>query len=145
MSGESEEETECLNSYLREAKEEINYYSWHDGIVSSFFGIGVGGIFAVFLFEIVPNREDVGNFIWVTVGDLPSAKITCEEAPNPACALDGYIGAMEEWVEAAKSGKSVENLIPVNVPATPENGEQLETRLKFLEEKILVNYKADLS
>lgn len=145
MTGESAEERDSLRSYLQEAEDEINYYSWHDGIVNSYFGMGVGGIFAVFLFEILPNREEIDNFVWVIVGDLPSAYITCEEAPNPACALDGYIGAMEEWVEAAKSGKSVENLIPVNVHATPEYGEQLESRLKFLDEKILVNYKADLS
>ena len=83
MSGESEEETEDLRKYLREAEEEINFYTWHNGIVNSYFGMGVGGIFAVFLFEIIPNREDVDKFVWVIVGDLPSAYITCEEAPNP--------------------------------------------------------------
>ncbi len=145
MSGESEEETESLNNYLREAEEEINFYTWHNGIANSYFGMGVGGIFAVFLFEVIPNREDIDKFVWVIVGDLTPAYITCEDAPNPACAFDGYIGAMEEWVEAAKFGKSVENLIPVNVPATPEYGAQLENRLRFLNERILINYKDDLS
>jgi hypothetical protein len=144
MGGGTDEETEELKAYLNEAESEINFYSWHDGIVRSYFGMGIGGIFAIFLFEILPNRKNVDNFVWVIVGDLPSAYITCETAPNPACALDCYICAMEEWVEAAKIGKSVENLIPVNVPATPENGLLLETRLKFLDEKILVNHKADL-
>ena len=144
MQGQYQEEIESLRALLVEAEREINFYSWHDGIVKSFFGIGVGGIFGVFLFQILPNRDDVDDFVWVVVGDLPPAYITCEDAPNPACALDGYIGAMEEWVAAAKAGESVENLIPVNVPATPENGELLEARLRFLDERILVNYESDL-
>ncbi|WP_208636415.1 hypothetical protein [Mesorhizobium helmanticense] len=41
---------------------------------------------------------------------------------------------MEEWVEAARQGKSVAELIPVNVPA---NAEMLDRRLKFLDEKVL--------
>ena len=145
MVGETDDETEELKLYLCEAESEINYYSWHDGIISKYFGMGIGGVFAVFLFEIQPNQKEVDNYLWVIVGDLPPAYITCEEAPNPACALDGYIGAMEEWVDAAKTERSVENLIPVNVPATPENGVMLEKRLRFLDENILNKYKSDLS
>ncbi|WP_292509327.1 hypothetical protein [Mesorhizobium sp.] len=44
---------------------------------------------------------------------------------------------MEEWVEAARQGKSVGDLIPVNVPANPANAEMLDRRLKFLDEKVL--------
>jgi len=126
MGGESDEETEELKAYLLEAESEINFYSWHDGIVCSYFGMGVGGIFAIFLFEILPNRKSVDDYVWVIVGDLPPAYITCDNAPNPACALDCYICAMEDWVKAAKNGDSVENLIPVNIPASPENGALLE-------------------
>ena len=144
MFGESEEETKQLCEYLDEAKEYINYYSWHHGINNSYYGIGVGGIFAIFLFEIIPNREDIDNYVWVIVGDIPPAYITCEDAPNPACALDIYIGAMSESVQASIAGESVESLIPVNVPATPENGEMLKSRLEFLGEKVLSNYEKDL-
>ena len=144
MKGDSAQETEELKQYLKEAEEEINFYTWHDDIVESYFGMGVAGIFAIFLFKVATNREDVDEFSWVIVGDLPPIYITCECAPNPACALDGYIGAMEEWAEAAVANKSVGNLVPVNVDATPENGKLLQSRLKFLDENILVNYQADL-
>ena len=144
MAGDSDEETALLNSHLEEAVEYLNFFSWHSGIKESYFGIGIGGIFSVFLFEITPNREDVDDYVWVIVGDIPPAYITCEDAPNPASALDGYIGAMSEWAEAALAGESVAELIPVNVPATPEAGENLKTRLEFLDSRVLAGYEDDL-
>jgi hypothetical protein len=48
--------------------------------------------------------------------------------------LDAYIGEMETWVRAARSGESVSGLIPVNVPPTTENAEALERRLKMLDD-----------
>uniref|UniRef100_A0A486XR40 Uncharacterized protein n=1 Tax=Rheinheimera sp. BAL341 TaxID=1708203 RepID=A0A486XR40_9GAMM len=51
---------------------------------------------------------------------------------------------MLEWVEAAQKGYSVAELIPVNVPATKENGDMLKIRLDFLDAKILTEYKEDL-
>jgi hypothetical protein len=58
--------------------------------------------------------------------------------------LDGYIGAMSEWVDAASKGMSVAELIPVNVPATIENAELLRKRLDFLDQRVLVDYQEDL-
>jgi hypothetical protein len=87
---------------------------------------------------------EVDQWIWVIVGDLPPAYLTTDECPNPATALDGYIGAMLEWVDAAQKGKSVAELIPVNVPATKKHAKMLKTRLEFLDERILSEYQDDL-
>jgi len=81
---------------------------------------------------------------WVIVGDIPPAYLTCDQCPNPATALDGYIGAMLEWVDAAEKGEPVAELIPVNAPATRENAQRLKTRMSFLEENILSEYENDL-
>lgn len=78
------------------------------------------------------------------MGDLPSAYLTTDDCPNPATALDGYIGAMQEWVDAAQKGRSVAELIPVNVPATKEKASMLKTLLDFLDERILSEYQEDL-
>ncbi len=78
------------------------------------------------------------------VGDLPPAYITTEDAPNPATALDGYIGAMDDWVKAAKAGQSVADLIPVNVSPTVENAKRLESRLRFLDKEVLAHCAEDL-
>jgi hypothetical protein len=96
------------------------------------------------LFQISPARQDVDEWVWVIVGDLPPAYITCEDSPNPACALDAYIGAMSEWVVAASSRSSVVELIPVNVEPSKENAERLRLRLKFIDDNILLNFKKDL-
>ena len=101
------------------------------------------GIIGIFLFQFVPNREDVDEWVWVIVGDLPPTYLTVDECPNPGAALDGYIGAMEEWVAAVEKGNSVAELIPVNVPATPENAIKLRSRLEFLDKKILSKYYED--
>ena len=84
------------------------------------------------------------NLIWVIVGDLPSAYITVENSPNPACALDSYIGAMEDWVEAVEQGRPVFDIIPVNAEPTLANAQRLKTRLSFLDEEILARCNGEL-
>ncbi|ESY06863.1 hypothetical protein X753_14520 [Mesorhizobium sp. LNJC399B00] len=71
------------------------------------------------------------------VGDVPTTYNPADDTKTPFETLDGYIGALEDWVEAARQGKSVAKLIPVNVDATPANAEMLASRLEFLDERIL--------
>jgi hypothetical protein len=145
MRGEDEEETAGLRELLDEATAYLKRFGWHRGLGEAYFGLGVAKILGVFLFEVVPASEEVDDKVWVVVGDLPPAYISTEDAPNPATALDSYIGAMEEWVEAAKEGRGVEGLIPVNVPPTAENADRLESRLRFLDDEILSHYEEDLT
>lgn len=128
---------EELDSARREAREYLEFYDWVSSIKGEYFGYGADGIIYIFLFEIAPGRPEVDPWIWVIVGDVPPTYLPAEDARTPYEALDGYIGAMEEWVEAARQGKSVADLIPVNVPANPTNAEMLASRLKFLDEKVL--------
>jgi hypothetical protein len=51
--------------------------------------------------------------------------------------LDGYIWEMRKWVALAKEGRTSDDVIPVNVPATPTWAESLENRLDALERKII--------
>jgi hypothetical protein len=139
-----QEDVAEMNSMYQEAREFLEFYDWCSEIKESFIGMLYPGIVAVFLFKIVPSRQDVDEWIWVIVGDLPPAYLTTDECPNPATALDGYVGAMLAWVDAAQKGKSVAELIPVNVLATKENAKMLKTRLDFLDERILSEYQDDL-
>ncbi len=129
---------------LEEAINEISFYDWCLDIVESYVGIFYPGIVGVFLFKIVRVNETVDEWLWVVVGDLPPIYIDLNESPNAACALDSYIGAMEEWVEAVERGDSVSKLVPVNVPATRENAKKLKVKLTLLDEMILSKYKEDL-
>jgi hypothetical protein len=143
--GEDENETKELMEMFENASKYIQSFSWCARVESGYMGMGYPGIMGVFLFKIKPAKENVDNWIWVINGDLPSAYISAYGFPNPATALDGYIGAMIEWVEAVKSGDDVSDLIPVNVPPTKEWAEQLESRLKFLRDEILSCYEDDLA
>lgn len=126
-----------IKDQLDEARSFILFYDWLESITHEYLGYHAEGILSIFLFKITPNRLDIDKWVWVIVGDLPSAYITCENAKNPWEALDSYIGAMEEWIKAARNGKSVSDLIPVNVPATVENAEMLARRINFLDTRIL--------
>jgi len=145
MKGDDDDETAGLRELLAEADKYLKGFPWVREVKAAYLGIGVAKIVGIFLFEIIPSRENVDDRVWVIVGDLPPAYITAEDAPNPAAALDAYIGAMEQWVEAAKAGRSVKNLIPVNVPPTLENAARLESRLSFLDREILSKYPDDLA
>lgn len=147
LKGDDEEDTRLLNAMLEEAENYIlAQKKWCGGIKSKYFGLGVGEVVAVFLFEIIPKKQNVDDYVWIIVGDLPPLYITTENAPNPACALDAYLGAMEKWVDFAIHGKYDKKCHPVPVEAEPtkENGELLKKRIKFIDEEILNSYREDL-
>lgn len=126
-----------FGDYLQEARDYLSFFNWHDGIREEYVGGFFEGILGLFLFRIEPKLVGVDEWVWVVVGDLPPTYLTCDTCRNPSEALGGYIGEMQEWVLAAETGQSVAELIPVNVPATPENAQILRTRLRFLNSKIL--------
>lgn len=131
-----------LSNALIEARKFLSFYKWVGGVKGEYIGAGFDGILYIFLFEIVPARDGVDSWLWVVVGDVPPAYITCEDAKNPYEALDAYVGAMEEWVRFARAGKSVSDIIPVNIPATTENADMLDRRLKLIDKRILPTLKS---
>ena len=144
ISGEDDSETADLREMLREATEFMLSFRWCTMIRESYLGMGIGGVVGVFLLKIVPAKADVDEWLWVIVGDLPPAYIVTDNAPNAACALAAYIQEMRRWADAAKNGKTVTDLIPLNVPATPENAKELAGRLDFLKTEVLSQYLDDL-
>ncbi len=142
--GEDEEDTILLKGHLTEAVDYVNRQKWCSEIVECFFGFGVGGVAAVFLFNIRSDDPEVDDYVWAVVGDIPPLYLTVEDCPNPACALDGYIGALEQWAAAAIKQKAMEGLPPVSAPATVENGKALKRRLQFLDREVLSQYQSDL-
>jgi len=135
--GEDEVETRQLRTLAEVATAFVERFRWCRSIRKRRFAFGVADIVGVFLFEIDPASEAIDNELWVVVGDLPSAYLVTDDAPDAHGALEGYIYEMRRWVSAARLGESVHELIPVNVPGTPEWAEELDQRLQFLEEHIV--------
>ena len=137
MKGDNPEDTRLLKSMFKEARRYLLSFNWCREIKKSWFGWGVGGVCAVFLFEIIPAKKNVDRWLWVVVGDLPSAYLVLDGNSTPMKALDTYVELMQEWVEAVKQGKRTNKLIPVDAPETMENADLLERRLAFLRKKVL--------
>ncbi|MGA7241147.1 MAG: hypothetical protein WBY44_36030 [Bryobacteraceae bacterium] len=137
IQGEDAEDTNLLKQMAAEARNFVSSQKWCDHIDGLHLAYGVGGVVGVFLVQITPRSDNVDNCLWVIVGDLPPAYIVTEDNPTAAEALDSYCSEMEAWVEAANEGASVDELIPVNVPPTPEHAEQLGGRIAYIRSKIL--------
>jgi len=137
IEGDSLVETDLLKKMEAEAHEFICRQDWCEHIDRQYLAYGVGGVVAVFFFQITPNAEDVDSCLWVVVGDLPPAYLVVDDCPTAADVLDGYCSLMMEWVEAVEAGESVDELIPVNASPTIENAEQLKGRLDFLRSRII--------
>jgi hypothetical protein len=100
--------------------------------------VGIGRIFAVFLFEIEPALDEVDAEMWVVVGDMPSAIIVPDESPDPLAALKIYVREMREWVTAVRSGDpaALEACLPISARPTLELAAALEGRMNFLEREV---------
>jgi hypothetical protein len=144
VQGDDEEDTQLLRELIARAKRYIEGFAWCKDLRETYFGLGVGGIFAVVLTRIEPAREDVDEWLWVVVGDLPPLYLVTDDAPNPAAALDAYIGEAERWVAAVRAGEPVDDLMPTGAPPTSEWADQLDSRLRFLDREILAGYEEDL-
>jgi hypothetical protein len=139
MKGDDEEDTALLKQMLEEASRYLCSFDWCSRVVRAWFGLGVGGVVAVFLFEIGPVSSDVDPLLWVIVGDLPPAYLVTDSLATPSDALRTYVEEMRTWVETVKGGGSLEDVIPVDTPATPEFAERLATRLDYFEREFLAS------
>jgi hypothetical protein len=137
MAGEDDNGTHRLREMEKVARNFITSFDWCASVRDFYFGDGIAGVFAVFLAHIEPARPSVDEYLWVVVGDIPSAYLVIDDCPRPKEALEGYIWEMRKWVALAKEGQTSKDVIPVNVPATPEWAETLERRLDALEQKII--------
>ncbi len=132
VEGDDEQDTTLLRKMSEDASTYVSSFSWCEVIRESYFGGGVGGIFAVFFLRIRPSRPDVDPWIWTMVGDIPPAYLPLCDCESPAQAFRSYICGMTRWVEMARSGGAVIpkwNVPPVNLPATPEWAEKLNQKL----------------
>ena len=141
MRGDSLLDTDKLKSMLREAESYLQSFAWCRRITECFYGLGIGGVVAVFLFHIQPDNDSVDEWLWVISGDLPPAYLVVDLSPTPVSALETYITEMDEWVTAVKKGKSTDELIPVNVSPILENAGRLEKRLDFLLKEVIPRYR----
>jgi hypothetical protein len=137
IQGDSVVDTNLLREMATRASEFICAQEWCERIDRQYLAYGVGGVVAVFLFQITPCGEEIDTCLWVIVGDLPPAYIVAEDNPTAADALDAYCLEMKAWVDAVEKGEGIEDLIPVNAPANRDYADQLRGRIEFLRTEIM--------
>lgn len=145
MIGEDEEETKLLHELSARAQTFLSSFVWCQSIAELYFGEGIGGIFGIFFARIRPSRVDVDEFLWVIVGDFPPAYLVPDRCKTPSQAMVAYIEEMRKWIDLARHSKTSPDVIPVNVPATPEWAEILASRLDALEKEIIPLWFPDSS
>jgi len=141
MSGEDEQEAELLKEHLGEAHKYLHTFTWCRAIKDEFFGCGVGGVVAVFLFRIDPD-EGADEWLWVIVGDLPSAYLVTDEASDACKALSVYCRLMDDWIYAVRTGAALDDVYPVAADPTPENAAMLAARIRLLRDEILPAFQS---
>src|SRR5262245_16319884 len=87
IEGEDEEETRQLQALVKAAQSYVKAWKWCGEIKQAYFGVGMGDKLAVSLIHLVP-RGDADEWVWVVTGDLPTAYLVTDDAPDPLAALE---------------------------------------------------------
>jgi hypothetical protein len=134
LQGEDEEDTQLLREQAQTARGYIATLPWCVVVLDGYFAGGVGGVFTIFLFHIVPTRPEIDDWMWVVVGDIPSAYLPLEDAPNPREVFQSYCEGIEWWSEWVRSGTEgpPDDVPPLDVPPTASWADFLEKRAQSL-------------
>ncbi len=142
MTGQDDEDAKLLHLMAAGAEKYLRSFPWCKSIREVYFGDGYGGVAAVFLFHIEPSQDGVDEWLWVISCDVSPAYLVTDSCKTPSQALAGYVEEVSKWVQLAKQGRSSKEVIPVYMPATPENAASVEDRLKILQTVIVPAFQA---
>lgn len=85
--GDDEEDTRLLREMAEKAAHYVMSFEWCVELQDQYFGDGVGGIVAVFLFRVIIRDVAKPEWIWVIVGDVPPIYLEFEGFPSPRSAI----------------------------------------------------------
>jgi hypothetical protein len=137
------DEEEGCGSLVDKATAFLGGFAWANNRKNLWVADCIPGVLGIFLVELDPQGQDVDQYIWVVVGDLPPAYLSSEYAKSPKDALDGYMGEMLAWVEAVEKGEPTDELIPNNGAPTLANARALRSRLEFLGREVLPHLQGE--
>jgi hypothetical protein len=143
MQGEDEEDTLLLKGMADLATRYVRSYTWCVELKEGYFGDGIGGVVGIFLLRVAIKGCERDQWIWVFMGEIPSAYLAVGRFTNPRAALEKYIEGLEEWAEAAERGRPLKDLIPIELPPTPEIISKVRKTSASLRETILPSIRND--
>jgi hypothetical protein len=111
--GIDDEDTGQLRAMHVAAMDYIKSFKWSKGVTETFFGMGLGGVFSIFLFRFDALVGGTDEFLWVVEGDIPSAYLVADDAETPEGAARVYFGLTEDWANAVLQGRALDDVFPV--------------------------------
>jgi hypothetical protein len=140
--GGDESDTKLLKSMASGAQQYLLSFRWCKGIREAYFADGYGGIIAIFFVRIEPSQPNIDEWLWVVYGrDFPPAYLVTDTCKSPLQAFERYLSGLADWIQLAKQGKSAKDTMPICVPSTLENAEELEPKLTFLRQAVLPQFQ----
>jgi hypothetical protein len=121
----------------REAERFLARHRWCGRVSQVTPVFAITGVLGIFRCSLAPSDPRADAVVWVIVGDLPPAYIAYQPEDSWQDALRGYVEEMEELVEGVSAGASLDDVIPVNAPATSEYADMLASRLEFITTHLL--------
>lgn len=139
MAGDDAEDTALLEEMLAEARAYLLRQRWCGSIADTYWGDGVGGVVAVFLFRVAMHgsQNTREEWVWVICGDVPTMYLATDELHEPGQALGRYCDLLEEWVAVARAGGDLRTVLPIAADPTAEHIAMLEQRIDFLRADII--------
>jgi hypothetical protein len=137
IEGDDELDTALLIAMAKEGEAYLRSFAWCLDIKQGRLVDGFGGIIALLLFQVTIRNVPDDEWVWIFIGDVPSAYLEAEPFATPHAALRRYLDGLDEWIAATEAGKPLQDLIPIEVTPSPELIAQLRPRIKTLREQIL--------
>jgi hypothetical protein len=141
--GEDEEDTFLLKEMAEMATRYLRSFDWCIDIEDGYFTDGVGGVVGMFLFRLKIRGFAKPQWLWVFMGNIPSAYLLVGKYTNPRAALEKYIQGLEQWVREAEHGKISPDMIPIELSPSPENLSKALGTIASLRESILPNIRCE--
>jgi len=143
MEGEDVNETLFFKEMAEMAARYVRSYGWCLELKEGYFGDGIGGIIAIFLFQVTVKGFDGDQWVWVFMGELPSAYLILGGHTSPQAALKKYVSGLEEWADAAERGRPLNDLIPVELSPRTDVISKVRSTITSLREIVLPNIRDD--
>lgn len=125
-----------LGDFFPDGYQFLTAMPWHNGVVKSYFGGGLQGLVACFLFEIVSRDPKVDSMIWVVGGEVPWVYLVTDRAKNWVAALDLYVELANEWIEASTDDEREEKVFPFSKTLNAKSKKEMTELISKLQLRI---------
>lgn len=136
LRGQTERETQYLQEYARRARALLESFVWCTGIRQLLYGVGAGGVIAVFFADVLIKGK-TREWLWVVTGDLPAAYLPESAGPTPCAALSAYCEGAAAWAAAVLAGALGPQHLALSAEASPEVAREVAAKVATVQRLVL--------